>query len=163
MSAGIQAGGEDFGAEARVSLKLDSFLRQTVAFTPRVVARSSAHAPRELSPPALLTRHDVLLYVANKIGGVHFDPVPKGHLSAEKMHALGRMRRGFRIGIQNGMTTVSFNIDSLDEEQSTQFTYEPEVIDAVYLEFLAAIDLILASHEVQALRTAIAGDFGVQP
>lgn len=110
-----------------------------------------------------LTRRDVLLYVTNKLGGVHYDLKPKGALSEEKLFGLGRIRRVFQIGLPDGVPNIGFNPNTFEEEQSSKFIYEPEKIDAVYLEFIAAIELILSSPEVCALRVAIAKDLGVIP
>lgn len=153
--------GNGFNPESRVALKLDSFLKQTVAISPPLTSKSTVLPVKELVSSVLLTRHDVLLYVANKIGGVHYDPAPKGQLSEEKLHALGRLRRVFRLGLADGAPTVGFNSDTFEEDQSPAFRYEPEWIDAVYLEFIATIDLVLTSPEVGALRAAIAVDLGV--
>lgn len=163
INRGNQRFEESFNPEIRIPLKLASFLKQTVAMSPPVISTSSLQAPKELSPGILLTRHDILLYVANKIGGVHYDPMPKGHLSEEKLHGLGRMRRVFKVGLRDGIPTIGFNTDTFEEDQSSKFTYEPEKIDAVYLEFIAAIELILRSPEVGALRAAIAKDLRVAP
>ena len=116
-----------------------------------------------MRPSVLLSRHDILLYVANKLGGVHYDPMPKGYLSEEKLHGLGRLRRVFHIGLPDGIPTIGFDPRTFEEDQSSTFAYEPEKIDAVYLEFIAAIELILSSPEVCALRAAIAKDLGVTP
>jgi hypothetical protein len=163
ISAGNQRLGESFNPESRVPLKLDSFLKQTVAMSPPLISTPSGRPPKELRQSVLLTRHDILLYIANKIGGVHYDPMPKGHLSEEKLHGLGRMRRVFQVGLRDGVPTVGFNAGTFEEDQSSTFKYEPEKIDAVYLEFIAAIELILGSPEVGALRAAIAKDLGVAP
>ena len=161
LNAGNLPVSEDFHPDTRVHLKIDSFLKQTVAMSPPLVQKSTTYPARELSPSVLLTRHDVLLYVANKIGGVHYDPAPKGHLTEEKMRALGRMRRSLQIGLRDGIPAIGFNIDSFEEEQASTFKYEPEKIDAVYLEFIATIEVILGSPEVDALRASIAADLKV--
>lgn len=163
INRGHQTLGDSFNPEARVPLKLDSFLKQTVAMSPPLMSTHSVNLPKELRPSVLLTRHDILLYVTNKLGGVHYDPMPKGHLSEEKVHGLGRMRRVFQIGLPEGIPTIGFNPSTFEEDQSSTFTYEPEKIDAVYLEFIAAIKLILTSPEVSALRAAISKDLGVSP
>jgi len=155
--------GDSFNPENRVPLKLDSFLKQTVAMSPPLISTSSGQPPRELRPGVLLTRHEILLYIANKIGGVHYDPIPKGHLSEEKLYALGRVRRVFHVGLKDAVPTIGFNEGTFEEDKSSTFQYEPEKIDAVYLEFIAAIDLILRSPEVGVLRAAIAKDLGVAP
>lgn len=161
VNRGNQPLGGNFNPESLVPLKLDSFLKQTVAMSPPLISVSSVHPPKEFSPGILLTRHEILLYVSNKIGGVHYDPMPKGHLSEEKLHGLGRMRRVFQVGLRDGIPTIGFNTETFEENHSPTFAYEPEKIDAVYLEFIAAIELILRSPEVDALRSAIAKDLGV--
>jgi len=161
ISLGSRPIGNSFNPEARVSLKLDSFLKQTVAMSPPLMSKRFGNSPQELKPSVLLTRHDILLYVTNKLGGVHYDPMPKGHLSEEKLHGLGRMRRVIRVGLPQGVPNIGFDADTFEEDQSSKFTYEPEKIDAVYLEFIAAIELILGSPEVTALREIIAKDLGV--
>lgn len=163
INRGNQRFGESFNPEIRVPLKIDSFLKQTVAISPPLISVPSAHPPKVLSPSVFLTRHDILLYVANKIGGVHYDPLSNRHLSKEKLHGLGRMRRAFQVGLKNGIPNIDFNTDSFEEDQSSTFTYEPEKIDAVYLEFIASIELILHSPEVSVLRAAIAMDLGITP
>ncbi len=71
--------------------------------------------------------------------------------------ALGVFRRSFRIGIVGDRPTIHFN-PVANEDQSARFRYEPEYIDAVYLEFLACIGHIISSPNVQALQSAIAVD-----
>jgi hypothetical protein len=163
INRGRQTLGDSLNPEARVALKLDSFLKQTVAMSPPLISTNSINSQKELKPSVLLTRHDILSYVTNKLGGVHYDLRPKGNLSEQKIHGLGRMRSGFHIGLSEGLPTIGFNPNTFEEDQSSTFTYEPEKIDAVYLEFIAAIELILSSPEVRALRTAISKDLGVSP
>jgi hypothetical protein len=141
ISRGPVAAAEDFDPGSVVSLKLDSFLKQTVAFI----------------GGQFLTRYDILIYVANKAGGVHYDPTASKALPNEKMRALGMLRRSFAIGTADGATNIRFT-PSADEEQSSHFRYEPTHIDAVYLEFLAIITAIEESIEVKALVDAIVSD-----
>ena len=163
INKGSQRLGDSFNPEARVPLKLDSFLKQTIAMSPPLISTHSVNSPKEVRPSVLLSRHDILLYVANKLGGVHYDPMPKGYLSEEKLHGLGRLRHVFHIGLPDGIPTIGLDPRTFEEDQSSTFAYEPEKIDAVYLEFIAAIELILSSPEVCALRAAIAKDLGVTP
>lgn len=130
-----------FHPERLVPLKLDSFLKQTVAF----------------SSGELLTRYDVIAYVANKVGGVHYDPKATKAMPEAKIRALGLLRRRLRVGIIDGAPTMEFTLE-LEEDQTSHFRYEPEFIDAVYLEFLACIGFILKSPEVQTLQAQIAED-----
>lgn len=161
INRGDQQFGESFNPESRVPLKIDSFLKQTVAMSPPLLSMPYVNPQKILSPSLFLTRHDILLYVANKIGGVHYDPTPNKKISEEKLHGLGRMRRVFQVELKDGKPNIGFNLDSFEEEQSPTFKYAPENIDAVYLEFIAAIELILQSPEVGVLRAAIAKDLGV--
>jgi hypothetical protein len=157
VSLYVVGGAEVFGATLRnlsvvlrpfqqepgreVELKLDSFLKQSVAFC----------------AGELLTRHDVVLYVANKAGGVHWDQKASGALSTAKMRALGLLRRSLNLRVEDGKPVVSADLNP-NEEQSETFRYEPAAIDAVYLEFLATIQWIQDSPQVKALRAAIEAD-----
>lgn len=145
VSRGAVAAAQDFDPSRLVPLKLDSFLKQTVAF----------------SSGELLSRYDVIVYVANKIGGVHYDPKPSSTLTDNKIRALGQLRRSLRVGIYDGISQVQFSVQE-GEDQSEHFQYEPEFIDAVYLEFLASISFILNSPEVQTLQTAIVEELRAQ-
>jgi hypothetical protein len=158
LNAGNTPLNVDFDPDRLVSLKLGSFLKQVVAMSPPLVRRSTVHPPKELSPSVLLTRLDILQYVANKIGGVHYDPSPSGALTEEKIQALGRIRRAFQIELKDGAPVIGVKVDCFEEEQSSSFSYQPEKIDAVYLEFIAIIDLLLSSPEVFALCLAIEND-----
>lgn len=122
-----------------VDLKLDSFLKQPVAFC----------------SSTMLTRHDVIVYVANKAGGVHYDPKETAAMPQEKLAAFGRLRRNAKMGMVEGITTISMTPPGRDEDHSDHFRYEPAYIDAVYLEFLAALQFILDSKPIQDLRAAI--------
>lgn len=141
VSKGGSTPGAGFDPSHRISMRLESFLRQMVAYAGGEV----------------LTRHEILLYVANKVGGVHYDPAPSKKLTERKIRALGILRRTIRIGIVGDMPSIQFNPQAAEDHSAT-FRYEPEYIDAVYLEFLACIGHIIHSPEVQALQTAIATD-----
>ncbi|WP_266172220.1 hypothetical protein [Dyella subtropica] len=135
---GHQAG---FDPGHRVELECGSFLKQVVAG----------------AAGEMITRHDVIIYVANKVGGVHFDPKPTNKLPEAKLHALGVFRNSVRMGLVNGMPTVNFNHTAL-EDQASKFRYEPAFIDAAYLEFLACIQFIIDSPAVLVLKEAIEVD-----
>lgn len=148
----------DFDPDRLVSLKPDSFLKQVVAMSPPHIRRSTTHPPKVLSPSILLTRLDIMQYVANKIGGVHYDPAPSGALTEEKIQALGRIRRAFELELKDGAPVIGVNVDCFEGEHSSSFSYQPKKIDAVYLEFIAIVDLLLSSPEVSALCLAIEND-----
>jgi hypothetical protein len=158
VNTGICSLNENFQPDKLTSLKLDSFLKQTVAMSPKIVQPSTLNPPKELIPSILIDRHDILLYVSNKIGGVHYDPTPNKQLSELKLKALGRMRRIFLIEARDGYPVVNFNLDCLEEENSSIFKYQPEKIDAIYLEFIAIVEVVLGSPEVSAVCHAIEKD-----
>lgn len=62
------------------------------------------------------------------------------------------------MGVINGIPTIHMTPPQGEEDQSDHFRYEPEYIDAVYLEFLAALQFILDSKPIQYLREAIEAD-----
>ena len=135
----------DVGAVSDVELNLKSFLRQPVAFCSGTT----------------LTRHEVIKYVANKAGGVHFDRTADKVLTDTKLTALGRLRRSVKMGVIDGMPTINMVPPGWEQDQSEHFRYEPEYIDAVYLEFLASLQFILDSEAVQNLRRAIEADLAL--
>ncbi len=134
----------DFDPSKPVSLSIDSFLKQTVAFI----------------GGEFITRRELIGYVANKAGGVHYDPSSDKRIPENKYRALGLLRKSLRIGIQDGVPTISFS-PPIQEDQSEQFRYEPQYVDAVYLEFLACIGFILNSPEVQEIRKQILRDINL--
>ncbi len=119
----------DFNKGRPVALKLDAFLRQAVAFC----------------EGELVSRQDVLTYVLE----------PQS-LPAKTQRAIGQLRRRMQLYIENGVAMVMFHPPG-DEQHASAFRYERAYIDVVYLEFIAAIQYLLASPEVQALRAAIEG------
>jgi hypothetical protein len=137
-SRGPLAPVDDFDPSKLVPLKLDSFLKQTVAF----------------AGGEFISRYDVISYVANKIGGVHYDKKPSKALPDNKIRALGLFRRSMKMGIHEGIPSIQWFLPD-GEDQSERFRYEPEFIDAVYLEFLSCIWYMLESPEIQALQNAI--------
>ncbi|MGX4641725.1 hypothetical protein [Massilia sp. SYSU DXS3249] len=141
VSVGAQAPAMDFDASKLIPLKLDSFLKQVVGFINGTE----------------ITRREVISYVANKAGGVHYDMTPSNSLPEKKLKAMGQLRRSLRLGIQNGGAIFNCDISGL-EDQSEQFRYEPEFLDAVFMEFLASIQFIVESPDVNNLKAAIIHD-----
>jgi hypothetical protein len=131
----------DVGEPQFIPLKLDSFLKQTVGF----INGTS------------ISRHDVISYVSNKAGGVHYDMTPSNALPAHKLKAIGQLRRSLRLGIQDGMTRFAFDASGL-EEQSDHFRYMPEFLDAMFMEFHACMQFIVQSPQVNDLKAAIVHD-----
>lgn len=128
----------NFDPSVLMSVNIDTFLKQCVAY----------------SKGEFLTRYDIIYYVSNKAGGVHYDNKPNDKLSESKIHALGNLRRSVQLGIESGGVMMRY-MNLVDEDQSDHFRYEPEFIDAVYLEFLACIGYIINSPNVQELQRII--------
>ncbi|MCU6499564.1 hypothetical protein LPN04_17355 [Rugamonas sp. A1-17] len=138
ISRNERPGDIEFDTSKFISLKLDSFLRQPVAFINEI----------------FVTRLEVINYVANKAGGVHYDPKPSSALPQEKIMAIGQLRHSLRLGLKNGIPVFGFRLDGLIDE-STNFRYEPEFLDIIFLEFLATIHFIIESEEVKKLQIQI--------
>ncbi|TAL73939.1 MAG: hypothetical protein EPN79_01100 [Burkholderiaceae bacterium] len=99
ISRGTVAAAKDFNPSRLIPLKLDSFLKQTVAF----------------SGGELLSRHDVIVYVANKVGGVHYDPKASNAMPQSKIRALGQLRRSLRMGIHGSTTSIQFAVQQNED------------------------------------------------
>jgi hypothetical protein len=123
----------DFNKGKQVALKPDAFLRQAVLFC----------------DGELVSRQDVLTYMLEPHA-----------LPPKTRRAIGQLRRRMQIYIQNGVAMVMFHPPG-EEQHAPAFRYEQAYIDVVYLEFIAAIQYLLGSPEVQALRAAI--EDGGQP
>lgn len=119
----------DFNKGRQVALKPDAFLRQAVAFC----------------EGELVSRQDVVTYL-----------LEPHSLPAKTKRAIGQLRRRMQLYIENGVAMVMFH-PAGEEQHAPAFRYEQAYIDVVYLEFIAAIQYLLASPEVQALRAAIEG------
>jgi hypothetical protein len=134
-----------------LSLKLESFLRQPVAFW---------GVPQ---PGCLITRYDVITYLCNKAGVIHYDLRPTEAMPEAKLAALGLLRRAIKLGRDsNGSPVARLHAATFAQEQSSAFPFHTSDIDAVYLEFLATIGFIVNSREVQALSQAIEADIEAQ-
>jgi hypothetical protein len=120
--------GKDFDKAGRVPVKLETFLKQPVGFC----------------EGTLVTREDVIGYVA-----------APDTLVEKKRDTIEQWRARMQLYIENGAAMVLFHPPG-KTEASRSFRYEPAMMDAAYLEFLACIHFVLASPEVQALRASIA-------
>jgi hypothetical protein len=119
----------DFNKGKQVALKPDAFLRQAVLFC----------------DGELVARQDVLAYLLEPHA-----------LPPRTRRAIGQLRRRMQLYIERGVAMVMFHPPG-EEQHAPAFRYEQAYIDVVYLEFIAAIQYLLASPEVQALRAAIEG------
>lgn len=149
---GIMIGGTGYSIQPdgtglnRIPVKLDGFLSQTTGYVNKKT----------------ITRRDVISYISNKAGGVHYDMKPTNALPAEKLATIGQLRSRLGLGINQDKVTLHVCLDMLDgkfvEEQSRDFRYEPAYIDAIFLEFLSTAHFILESPDVKALQVAVMHD-----
>jgi hypothetical protein len=130
----------------RIPIKLDGFLSQVTGYVNKKT----------------ITRRDVVSYISNKAGGVHYDMKPSNALPAEKLATIGQLRSRLGLSIDQGKVAVHVFLDMLDgkfvEEQSRDFRHEPAYIDAIFLEFLSTAHFILESPDVKALQAAVMHD-----
>ena len=124
-----------------VTLKVPGFIKQVVEFF----------------DGQFLTRSDIITYVANKVGGVHYDPRPKRHLTEDKIRALDGLRNSARIGIEGRSLLIHTPPRGTDAEAPV-LGYESNFVGMVFLELLACASHILESQSVQLLRQAIKSD-----
>lgn len=118
--------------DARVSLSITSFLRQTV-FSFK---------------GAYISREDVIKYVANKAGNAHFDR--KGRdLSVDRIRAAVTISK-----TEEGHPSIGFNFDALIS-QDFQFTPDPKNIDPVFIEVAATARFLVESESVKELSEMI--------
>jgi hypothetical protein len=130
----------------RIPIKLDGFLSQVTGYVNKKT----------------ITRRDVISYISNKAGGVHYDMKPTNALPAEKLATIGQLRSRLGLSIDQGKVVVHVFLDTLDgkfvEGQIRDFCYEPAYIDAIFLEFLSTAHFILESPDVKALQVAVMHD-----
>lgn len=125
-----------YDPSATANLKCDAFLSQWVAFFSR----------------RFLSRRDVIKYVANKAGGVHYD----GARDDQHEATLSRLRSAFSIGLDDdGIVRLRFDAKAFDE--AVEFTYEPRCIDPALLEIHITCQILARSPTVQALRGSPVG------
>ncbi|WP_322057542.1 hypothetical protein [Paraburkholderia sp. J63] len=134
---GYRAAQIDHDPSRTVILKRDSFLNQVVAgFNGSTISRK-----------------DIVLYVANKAAGVHFDL----DRTSDKFFLVDRIRHSGRISFRDGNPNIEFDLHRLINPDP-QFAIVSGAIDFVFLEFLAAIQWILASPTIQGLFEQIASE-----
>lgn len=111
-------------------LKVDKFLKQKVFFHRGVFA----------------DRADVIKYVANKMGGPHFDD------NREKVHGvLDDVRTMIRLSLDaDGTPTISISPDP-DRRSLQQMSAETNVIDPVLFELIATCRFLCESDAVQRM------------
>jgi hypothetical protein len=129
----------DFNPDAVIQLKLDSFLDQPVFFVHNV----------------LVSRRTVLLYVANKAAGTHFD--------AERQSdfwVLDRVRSAVTMKLVGEAVSFGFNTDAF-HTVATDFVPSGHGIDPVFIELAASIRYFTESDSVQNLLALLKSDLNL--
>jgi hypothetical protein len=123
-----------FDGQGCVSLPIDNFLSQ------RVLCLAGKW----------VTRRDTIKYVANIASGVHSGS-PKENV--EKLIADIRKAASYRV--VNGAFTMAFNPSNISPFPIIEkFQYQPDAIDPVLAEVLAAARYLIQSSDVQKLESA---------
>jgi hypothetical protein len=128
-----------FNPEAVIPLKLDSFLDQPVFFF-----RNS-----------FVSRKSVLLYVANKAAGTHFDEDRTG-----EFEVLNRIRMAQTIQMNDGIPSFGFNVDAINAIND-DLVPTGKGIDPVFIELSAAIRHFTESPSVKQLSDALKNELGL--
>lgn len=128
---------DGYDLEKCVTLNLESMCKQIVMF----------------GEGKFLTRADVLKYVANKAGGIHWDRTASGPLPEDKMRAFEQIRKETRVSVKDGIPKIL--VVSPGEPARDEFRYAPDELDLVYVEFYALAYLIFNADSVQLLAQTI--------
>lgn len=120
---------EHHNPEAVISLKVDSFLNQAVFYF----------------QSQFISRRAVLLYVANKAAGPHFDTRRDGEFAV-----LDRIRSVMKITLDDGIPGIGFDINAMVNPPA-EFVPNGGRLDPVFLELCAAIRYLTESECVAHL------------
>ncbi|RKY37117.1 MAG: hypothetical protein DRP78_01950 [Candidatus Omnitrophota bacterium] len=123
--------------EATIFLKIDSFLKQQVLFF----------------SGNFVGRQDIIKYIANKSGGVHFDGKKSDKdLLIDKIRECGYL--------QKKDTKIEYVLQAHKiGGNKGAFEYSPDKIDPVYLEYLASCYFFVSSQSINDLINSIKKDY----
>lgn len=122
-----------FNPEEKIYLNLSSFLRQPVFYLDNT----------------LISRADVIKYVANKAGGPHFDSKRN-----DKERVIDKIRRVVIMRLEDDIPTFRFDVTRLQGDLAN-FEIIKGSIDAVFVEMAAACRFLTESESVVSLVSAI--------
>lgn len=131
--------------ESKIQLEFQQFLRQKVLFGDGI----------------FITRADVIRYVANKAGAIHWDRSPESEgrsLNDEKMRAIESIRTSVKFSTRDGVLKVA--IPEVRDEARTEILYDPAYLDMVFIEFYGIAAVICDSPAVQELVSKIEEGLG---
>ncbi len=124
-----------FDGQQNVSLPIDNFLSQRIlCFRGKWV-----------------TRRDTIAYVANVGSGVH-----SGSPKAEAEKLIAEIRKAGSYSVANGVFAMNFNASNMSPFPIlTPFQYQPDAIDPVLAEVLAAAHYLVQSPDLQKLELLV--------
>ncbi|MGD0961621.1 MAG: hypothetical protein ABSB19_17565 [Methylomonas sp.] len=135
-SKDLQEALANFDPDKVIQLKLDLFLNQTVfSFKGKHISRKA-----------------VLLYVANKAAGTHFD--------TERLDDFGLLdgiRAAIKYEMLNNIPSISFDFDAIHSVNNS-FIPSGKGIDPVFIELAAAIRYFTESDSIKELMTVLKND-----
>lgn len=130
----------DFHPDRMIDLTLDGFLKQPVFFLEGKRA----------------TRGDVIKYVANKAGGVHFDEDRRG-----TYELLDAIRSAVTMKAEGNAAEIRIDLSKLKAPPPDEFLVHKNAIDAVFVEVLATCRFLSESDTVRVLRQRLEADLGL--
>lgn len=104
-----------------------------------------------------ITKANVIDYVSNKAGGVHFDRKQSKEFTAQKLNALDRLRGAFKLKrAEDGTDHVEMNHDYLFKPKlPEEFIMRSDALDFVLSAFVSIAISISESESVLKLEAAI--------
>ena len=124
---------DNYNPDQREPLKLSSFLKQSVFFINNEV----------------VTRQQVIAYVANKSGNAHFDKKREG---VDK--TIDLIRSAVSMSIIEGVPSFGFDMKFLNAPNS-EFNINPDEIDPIFVEIAATARFITESPAILGLMDNI--------
>lgn len=128
--------------EKRILNNLDDFLGQKIMY----------------GNGLFISRKELIKYVCNKMGAIHYEKKASHGLTEVKMRCFDNLQKKFALttneftAINEPVLTVSLGSNTTQEDR---YRYAPKVIDAVFLELHATINMINDSDSVTLLRNEI--------
>jgi hypothetical protein len=98
----------------------------------------------------IVTRAEVIHYVANKMGGVHYD----AKRDREFQHAIDRARSAVSFRLEGGQVVQEVNFDFLHDTVPA-FEFLPSRLDCALIQILSTCTMLHQSPDVGALSVAL--------
>lgn len=155
-----------------IELSLGSFMKQRCMYlfgcSKACQHERARKSCAEFPECEFVTRHDAVAYIANKMGGTHYDKLPGGSLSEGKLRTVLRCRKFLRVERDRNHVRLSFGNDLFDADPGRELTpqtedahtYVDQETDAVVGLFMGTIRTVVRSESVRELENSIEADLG---